>query len=349
MSDITPREVESLIHQISCGGRIGSVENGTGKEIVLFFSHPMAMDLVMADHIRATTVFLAGEEGLPTEEEMVDLLIERGLWGHEEEEEIEKLTQQLEGQRVVLSKTTRVPANRERLKKVIKDLEDKIWAIRKVKEINLIHTKERKADEERMLFLTWAGSHKSNGGGTYWDTFEGFKDAQDWRFRTSVSIAYSIFSVGIPNDTVRYIARQSLWRMRFLAAQKNGGNLFSRDVSDYSVDMLNLMYWSNYYASIYEMMPDDRPDDDIIADDQALDAFMEDYFSEQKTKSDISKSKKNIKGKSAWDHGETIVTKGNPLYEDISYSETLADKLRRKGNTGIKDKALTSKDRGRTL
>ena len=53
-----------------------------------------------------------------------EILIKRGIWGTEKENEVKKLQEQLKAQRVVLSKTTRVPANRERVKNIIKGLEE---------------------------------------------------------------------------------------------------------------------------------------------------------------------------------------------------------------------------------
>jgi len=156
-----------------------------------------------------------------------------------------------------------------------------------------------------------------------------------------VIVAFAIFSVGIPNKTIRYLARSTSWRIRYMAAQKNGGKLFKREISDYSVDMLNLMYWSSFYASLSEMMPDDRPPESIIDDDDALDSFMNNYFKEQSREDTSIRGKKQGKGNtSAWDHDETLVTRSNPVYGDVSYSETHAEKLRKKGNSDLSDLSI---------
>ena len=89
-----------------------------------------------------------------------------------------------------------------------------------------------------------------------------------------------------------------------------------------------LLYWSHYYQSINEMMPDDRPSDEIIEDDQALDAYMKDWQAERSREATASRAKKGQRygEKSAWDHGETLVMRSNPMHKDIEYSETLAEK-----------------------
>ena len=57
-----------------------------------------------------------------------------------------------------------------------------------------------------------------------------------------------------------------------ITAVKTSDPLFGIPISDYSVDQLMVLYWSHYYQSIYEMLPDDRPEETIIEDDAALDA-----------------------------------------------------------------------------
>lgn len=332
--ELSFRDVDSYINQIICGGKIYEITNKSGEKVLLFFKHPFSRDLVGAEFIRLEALERARQEGLMTLPEMEELLVSRGLWSKDKDVEISKLEDQLKGQRAILSKTTKVLANRERLKNIIKDLESKIWEIRREKEYRLEHTRERRAEEDRFIFLTWCGTYSMFGEERYWPTLRDFRQDPDFLFRRKVTIDYSIFSIGIPINIIRYIARSSQWKLRYIACQKHGGRLFSRDVSDYSVDMLNLMYWSSFYSSLNEMMPEDKPADSIIEDDEALDAYMDEYFKEQSRKSADSKSKKLVGGSaSAWDHQETLVTRSNPIYQDIQYSETIAEKLRKKGSS----------------
>ncbi len=119
-----------------------------------------------------------------------------------------------------------------------------------------------------------------------------------------------------------------MWRIRYVTATKTGDSLFGVPISEYSVDQLTLLYWSHFYQSIYEMMPDERPADTIIEDDQALDAYMKDWHSDRNRDAAASKAKKNkhYGQNSAWDHEETLVMRSNPMHEDIEYTETAAGK-----------------------
>ena len=331
--NLSYEEVEALISQISLGGKIDELAFPDQSPVVFFFKFPTPHTIAYADLLKRRALEEAEEAGLPSIEEMNKLMVRRGVWGPGKEAELSDLRDRLEGQRAVLAKTTRVPANRDRLKGIIKDLEDKVWNIQKDKELLLEHTKERKAEEERLSYLSWSGTYNPDAQVLYWSSFEEFKKDPRAVFRRAVCLKYVAVSSGLPMKTIRYIARQSQWKLRYLAAQKNGGKIFAREVYEYTVDMMNLMYWSSFYQSLNEMMSEDRPPEDIIDDDESLDAYMDDYFKEQKRKADESRSKARNSGSSAWNQDEVIVTKSNPMFKDIEYSETLAKKLERKGGS----------------
>jgi hypothetical protein len=79
------------------------------------------------------------------------------------------------------------------------------------------------------------------------------------------------------------------------------------------------MYWSNFYQNIYEMMPDDRPDDDVIESDTMLDAYMEEYYKGIEQNRTISRSRG--RGSNAFDSDEVIVTRFSELYEQLDYDD----------------------------
>jgi hypothetical protein len=87
------------------------------------------------------------------------------------------------------------------------------------------------------------------------------------------------------------------------------------------------------------MMPKDRPPDNVIEDDDALDAYMKEYY-EERTREEAAerdKSRLGNKGKlSAFNKEEVIVTKAHELYEDIDYNTPREAQM-------IKDKAAVRK------
>jgi hypothetical protein len=86
------------------------------------------------------------------------------------------------------------------------------------------------------------------------------------------------------------------------------------------------------------MMPEDRPSDLVIEDDQSLDAYMKSYYEERNREDASRRSKKKSTGKlSAFDQEEVIVTASNELYQDIEYS-TPRESQRIKDRIDIKKK-----------
>ena len=84
------------------------------------------------------------------------------------------------------------------------------------------------------------------------------------------------------------------------------------------------------------MMPDERPSDVVIDDDEMLDVFMASYYDERTRQDAYRKSKVADPSKlSSFDKEEVIVTKSNELYQDIKYDKPReAQKI--KNRTSIK-------------
>ena len=86
------------------------------------------------------------------------------------------------------------------------------------------------------------------------------------------------------------------------------------------------------------MMPEDRPSDLIIDDDDSLDAYMKAYYEERNREEAARKSKAKTSGKlSAFDAEEVIVTRSHDLYEDIDY-DTPREAQKLKDRVDIKKK-----------
>lgn len=283
--------------------------------------------------------------GIPTAEEMQELAKKRNFFPDKDRLELESLERKLDGQRAILAKTTKVPARRERLVNIIKDLESKVFSLQRKRDKHLENTSERKAIEEKLLYLCWCNSFNPFTEKLLWDDYTSFQNEKDILFRRNVFTEFVVFYHGVRTSTMRYIARSSLWRIRYSAAIKTGNDLFGCPIKDYTTDQLMLSYWSSYYQSIYEMLSDDRPPESIIEDDEALDAYMKDWQADRNREATASRHKKNNKyGKpTAWDHGETYVMKSNDMYDDIEYSKTLKE-LKKDSGKGVLDAAPATRD-----
>jgi len=325
--ELSYEELDGYIQQICAGRKFTYVKDYLGREVPLIFVHPTQENQQVADHIYKGSLQLAGKEGLASLTEMEDMIRARGLFTEQDEADIEKLTSKIEGQRFLLSKTIRVPSNTNRIKNNIERMQEDIHKIELKRELNFELTQERKASEDKFLFLARCGVLDALTKSYYWVSEQSFNDERDFLFRKRVFLDYIIFVHGLGSSIVRYIARSNLWRIRYVTATKTSDSLFGRPINQYTVDQLTLIYWSHFYQSIYEMLNDDRPSTGIIEDDEALDAYMKDWHADKSRENAASKAKANNKygQNSAWDHGETIVMQSNPMQQDIEYSKTLPE------------------------
>lgn len=320
-------ELSRVIGEINAAQKVSYVRNIDAKDVPVLFRHPSHRDKEISFFVYNEAIRNAEEMGIPSNAEMEALSKTRKFFSEEDSKKLEKLEKKIKGQQVLLSKTTRVPARRNRVKEVIEKLESEALTLRYYRDMHLENTRERKAAEERLLFLTYKSTYDPLEDKPYWETYEDFKNEKDIVFRRDVFTNFVIFYHGLPSSTIRFVARSNLWRIRYTTAIKTGAELFGTSISEYSTDQLMLVYWSNYYQSIYEMMSDDRPTESIIEDDASLDAYMKDYHAERNREDAARAGKNSTYGKpSAWDKGEVLVFKSNNMYEDIEYSDTLAEK-----------------------
>lgn len=316
MEEIDDEVIEKTITAISIGQSTQLIDD----EIVIFKFPP--------NNIRQLSEVLYDKEykeaiknGLLDKKSLEKLIKERNLFSAEDSKQLDSLNSKLEGQRVLLSKTVLVKANQERIKKVIEELQQEIFKLTYKKTSKLSMSAEVKANEERILYLCWASTYDADDK-IFWNSYKTFKTTTNFDFRDKVITLFSKFYSGVPTKTIRYIARSNMWRLRYITSQKTGEALFGVPTVNYTTDMLNLVYWSNYYDNIYQMMPEDRPTDLIIEDDDALDAYMKSYYEERNKEDAARRSKKRTPGKlSAFNSEEVIVTASNELWREIDYDK----------------------------
>lgn len=318
------QEVEETLESIITNKKLTALDSRHGKVFVVF-SHPSADEILQSRYIKEKAFLEARAEGLPTLEEMQELITKSNLRDPESDSKIKELEEQITAQKRVLQ-ITRIEGRRKPILETIERLEREITALTHQHDHLLFMSAEKKSEEEVFLFLAWAGTLTLTGD-KYWKTFADFEGETDLLLRQSTLTQFSSFNVGLPLATLRYLARHNLWRIRYSSAVKLGGSLFTRELHDLTTDQLALLYWSSYYQSLYEMLPDDQPDEEIIQDDEALDAYMEDYFKrreqERKEGRAANRSNSTKRGKlSAWEKGqELIITPAHPDYMSMSYSE----------------------------
>lgn len=322
--NLSYHEVEEVLESIITNKKLISLNSRQGKVFVVF-SHPSSEEILQSRYIKEKSFIEARAADLPTVEEMQAHISQNNLRDPQVESKVKDLEEQISAQRRVLQ-ITRIEGRRQPILDNISRLEGEVSKLQHQHDHLLYMTAEKKSEEAAFLFLVWASTHKVEGG-KYWPSFDDFEKETDFRIMSSIRSEFLTFNSGVPLSVVRYLARHNLWRIRYNSALKLGGSLFKRDLHDLTTDQLALLYWSNYYQSLYEMLPDDQPDEETIKDDEALDAFMEDYFKrkeqERKEGRAANRSKGTKRGKlSAWEKGEElIITPAHPDYMTMDYSE----------------------------
>lgn len=335
--DLSFDEIDYLINEISLGGKFVSVPDKSGGDIGLFLVHCVGREKLLAQREYSIAYERALEDGFLTMGETRDIYDRQKNTYDDLEDEIKALEARIDGQEKYLSKLTRVPARRAQAIENINKQKEKLRGLHLKKEEGMEYTAERVAQEQKYLYMTMVCARCPDTMERFWPTEECFRDERDLVLRRNIFIEVVKMSAGMEPEVLRYIARSNIWRIRYLTATKTGAPLFDVPLNDYSVDQLSLSYWSHYYQGIYDMMPEDRPSDDIIEDDAALDAFMRSFEEEKNREATAAREEKKGGKKSAWDHNETLVMRSNEAYEDIEYSDTI-ESLRNKTASNVKVK-----------
>ena len=304
-------------------------------DMFLMFKQPTNLIKQKAGSIYLREFERAKKDGLLEQVALEKIIEERALFTEADKVHLNKLEAMLNAQRVLLGKTTVVKANQDRIKKVIDDLKLQILELTRKKTSKLLMSAEVRAHEERSLFLCWCCTYTEDEQ-LYWPSYDAFKNTTLIDFRSKVFSRFIEFYSGFPQKTIRYVARHNLWRIRYITSQKASEALFGVPTSEYSNDMISLAYWSNYYDNIYQMMPEDRPSDLTIDDDDSLDAYMKNYYEERTREAATRRSNSKTPGKlKAFDAEEVIVTASNELWRDIEYDKP-REAQRVKGRADIK-------------
>ena len=336
---LTDEEAECYLNQVFIGQQLIHIEDK-----LFLFKQPDNYVKMQASLIYDKTYNEAIKVGMLSVKMLEELLEERNIISEKEQKELEGLKSQLHAQQILLGKTVKVKAKQDRLKKIVNRLKEEITEIEYKKVSKLAMSAESKASEEKALYLCWACTYMETDDDhkLYWENFDNLLEEYNLELRNKILIKFLQFKAGISTEIIRFLARHSLWRIRYVTSQKVSDPLFGVSTSQYTNDMMNLAYWSNFYQNIYEMMPKDRPPDLIIEDDEALDAYMKSYYEERNREDAAERATHQTRQSrgtlSAFDKEEVIVTRSNELYEDIKYDKP-REAQRIKGRADVRKKA----------
>ncbi len=309
--ELSFQEAEELLEGVINNKKLVQVISKQG-DVFVVFSHPTAQDILLSRYVRKRALMEAIKEELPSRADIEAVIEERDI-GKKDENLIAELEGKIKAQERLLN-ITKIEGRRKPIEEIIERYQKELAEIKAKNEHLFILTQEFRADEESLLYLVWAASYKLTEE-RYWPTFESFEAETDLFLRNSVIAQFSKFNRGLSLKEIRFLSRHVLWRIRYTAGLKIGGPLFPGGLQDLTTDQQSLLYWSNYYQSIYEMLPDEQPADEIIQDDEALDAYMEAYFKKRELEKNEGRLKRRSGGKgklSSENSAEVIITSNHP-------------------------------------
>lgn len=215
------------------------------------------------------------DRGLKTEDEMIQWMIERGLWEDKDEKRIEGLEKDIERLKLEIYQA----ANDDKLKNQIR-----LYLRAGEKQLSEMHSKKSK------YFLNTCEGvanickiHKMLKLCTY-----NGSDMCDFDMFPIDVISNYYFSMILREQKIRELARTDPWRGIWSMNDCNAYKLFSNSDRQLSIDQRNILIWSRMYDNVQESL--ECPSDDIINDDDMLDG----WFISQRKKREQEKAESEI-------------------------------------------------------
>jgi len=328
-------DLQKHIDEILHSERLVHIEYAEDLKLYLF-TYPNRRALQLSEMEYEKTVFRAKKDHFKTEEEMMEFMTSQGIWTDKDVEKAEETRTKIKKWSEKIDNPDISEQAKIYASQLIEKLEEDLWSIELKKERMLLHTVERKSRQAKYDYLLWHCTYNpvtmerlSKNNLTFYEDVEG-------ELRNLILAKFLDYLAGHTTEEIRYIARNNLWRVNYVSATKANMPLFPCSIVDLSPDQLNLVWWSSYYQSIYEMLPDDQPEDWVIEDDQLLDKHMEDLHRERSKDSQTRRAEKKYGTRTAMKMQEALVFQSHPDYERMQYDQVPdVMKTLKKGQTDV--------------
>ena len=195
-------------------------------------------------------------DGLLTNQDAEQLLMKRGWWSEEEEENLKTLNNNLDQMRVDYYNNFFKEDTRKYIKDAIKRQNKNILKLHEKKTLFFDKTCEYLRDFAVAVLLVSQNAFFQDG------TLAIEKIPATQLINTHLQY-------GLGESKIRGVAKSYQWRSIWNC--KEMGSIFNCSACDLNNEQTSLIGWSRFYDGVYESL--DRPNDDIIKDDIALDGW----------------------------------------------------------------------------
>jgi len=277
-------EIERLIATISWSNTPAFVTTKSGTELSLLLRPPTQMEQARSTIVYNTECQKALILGLSCEADIIQQLIDLGQWSDKQEAEISGLQDDIYKIRLglldFLFDMTKLEKTRSLLRRAEAALVERLSNRQELTQ----NSAEAHAliSQQRYLISRIA---EAEDGKPFWETIDDFEQCDDIGLITQLCDIFFRKSK-MSSKIIRRVARSQPWRVYWEIA-KNTGDLFGNNISLWSPNQRDLVYWSTVYDSVYGAY--ERPSQDVIDDDDLLDS----WFMRQSKKTDKT-SKANM-------------------------------------------------------
>ena len=198
------------------------------------------------------------EQGLMTEEQMLEWMISKDLWSEEENEQIKKTKKDIENLKKGMFNARFQSKTREGGRRYLRAAEKVLQKLTLKKDSNYENTCEgfafsRKASEQ-MQRCAFVGN-----------------EPYDFKSIDETSLWMSVGSTILKEPEIREIARSEPWRSFWVTKDDTHTSLFDKNGRELNIDQRNLLVWSRMYDNVQESM--ECPGEEVINDDDLLDGW----------------------------------------------------------------------------
>ncbi len=226
-----------------------------GKEYI-YVKPFSAEDKTFADFFSQEQYDDALIDGIWTQEDAEQYLIDMGCWSKEDDIKIEEIEKNLENMKADYFNHFYNSSTKDYIKKNITTQQRKHQELYNKKYVFYDKTCEYLKRYSFVSYLLQRNAFFQNG------------DLASVYFSTQVLYnKYTSFTNDL-NSKLREISKSDEWKGRWFAAKND---LFENRLSCLTDFQISIVSWSSYYESVYQSM--DKPTDDIIQDDIALDGW----------------------------------------------------------------------------
>lgn len=317
--NMTLREQEQLVNRITWGCCYACVKNTNNEPIYLIIKELTLKDKSWTDFIYQQAISRGKASELLSMRELAFFLNKQGLWTPRHDSELKELTDGLEKIDTRLSEDSISKHERKKTSRMRAAVEMAYRELSSEKESLFSSCFEKDAEHQRVKAIVYCSAYSLDET-KYWPSWDIFQEESDMDLIQNI-MSELINMQNVVTEQFRFIARSSHWRFKWLAS-KNCDDLFGKPVISLTKSQESLIYWSQVYDSVYESL--DRPHEEIINDDEALDKWFEEQ-SKKRDREEISSGKKNkfSVSNNMRRHGEIGIVTNDALAGDIRRAHKL--------------------------